>query len=73
MLVHMGKPNFNAVSLQALQAQPYTATPINGSNNASNQLTPGTVIAIKTNAGRYAKMKINSYGYDLGISWATYK
>ncbi len=73
MLAHMGKPNFDAVSLQALQSQAYTATPINGSNNSSNQLTPGSVIAIKTNAGRYAKMKINSYGYNLGISWVTYK
>ncbi len=73
MLANMGKPNFDAVSLQTLQSQPYTANPINGSNNASNQLTAGTVIAVKTNAGRYAKMKINSYGYNLGITWVTYK
>jgi hypothetical protein len=73
MLAHMGQPNFDAVSLQALQGQPYTSTPINGSNNSSNQLTPGSVIAVKTNAGRYAKLKINSYGYNLGISWLTYK
>jgi hypothetical protein len=73
MLAHMGSPNFDAVSLQTLQSQPYTTNPINGSNNASNKLTPGTVIAIKTSAGRYAKMRINSYGYNLGISWVTYK
>ena len=73
MLAHMGKPNFDAVSLQTLQSRPYTANPINGSNNASNQLTPGTVIAVKTNTGRYAKVKINSYGYNLGITWVAYK
>jgi hypothetical protein len=73
MLAHMGKPNFEAVSLQTLQSQPYTANPINGSDNASNQLTPGTVIAVKTNTGRYSKVKIDSYGYDLGITWVTYK
>ena len=73
LLAHMGKPNFDAVSLQTLQAQSYTGTPINGSNNSNNKLTAGTVIAIKTNAGRYAKLKINSYGYNLGISWVTYK
>jgi len=72
-LAHLGKPNFDAVSLATLKAQSYTATPINGSNNSSNRLTAGTVIAIKTGAGRYAKMKINSYGYNLGISWVTYK
>jgi hypothetical protein len=73
MLAHMGKPTFDAVSRQTLQGLAYTSTPINGSNNASNQLTAGTVIAIKTSSGRYAKMKINSYGYNLGITWVTYK
>jgi hypothetical protein len=67
-----GTPNFDAVSLQTLQAQPYAAAPINGSNNASNQLTPGTVVAVRTGAGRYAKLRVNSYGYNLGISWVTY-
>ena len=73
MLAHMGKPNFDAVSLQTLQTQPYTATPMNGSNNTGNKLTAGTVIAIRTSAGRYAKLKIDSYGYNLGITWRTYK
>lgn len=73
MIAHMGKPDFNSVSRQALAIQPYTATPINGSNNSSNRLTAGTVIAIKTNTGRFAKMKIDSYGYNLGITWVTYK
>ena len=73
MLAHMGKPNFDAVSLTTLKAQSYTTTPINGSNNSSNKLKPGTVIAVRTGAGRYAKLKINSYGYNLGISWVTYK
>jgi hypothetical protein len=73
MLAHMGKPNFDAVSLQTLKTQAYTANPIDGSNNASNRLKAGTVIAVKTSAGRYAKMKVNSYGYNLGIFWVTYK
>jgi hypothetical protein len=55
LLAHMGKPNFAAVSLPTLKAQSYTATPINGSNNTKNQLTAGTVIAIKTSAGRYLR------------------
>jgi hypothetical protein len=73
MLANLGQVNFDAVSLQTLQTRPYTMTPINGSNNTSNQLTAGTVVAIKTGAGRYAKMKINSYGYNLGMTWVTYK
>ncbi len=73
MLAHMGKPDFEAISLQTLAAQPYTANPIDGSNKPANKLKPGTVIAIKTSAGRYAKMKVNTYGTNLGISWVTYK
>ena len=73
MLVSMGKPNFDAVSYQTLKSQAYSVTPINGSNDGSNKLTAGTVVAIKTGGGRYAKMRINSYGYNLGITWVTYK
>jgi hypothetical protein len=73
MLANMGKVNFDAVSRQTLLIQPYTATPIVGSNNNTNKMTAGSVIAIKTNAGRYAKMLIETYGYNLGIKWVTYK
>jgi hypothetical protein len=48
-------------------------TPINGSNDANNSLQPGTIIGIKTKSGHYAKMRINSYGYNLNISWVTYQ
>lgn len=73
MFCHMGKPNFEAVSFQTLQTQAYTALPINGSNTAANRLTPGTVIAIRTNAGRFAKLRIVTYGYNLRIDWVTYQ
>jgi hypothetical protein len=73
MLAHMGKPNFDAVSVQTLKSQAFATTPINGSNNVQNKLKPGSVIAIKTGSGRYAKMRINTYGYNLGITWVTYK
>jgi hypothetical protein len=72
MLAHLGKPNFDAVSSQTLATAPYTATPINGSNNSSNKLSVNSVIAVRTNAGRYAKIKVESYGYNLGIRWVTY-
>lgn len=72
MLAHMGKPDFEAVSYQALQSQNYAANPINGSNNNQNKLTAGTVLAIKTSSGSYCKMKVNTYGYNLGITWVTY-
>lgn len=69
----IGAGNFEAVSSQNLREQQYSTTPLNGSNDASNSLLPGTIIGIKTKSGHYAKMRINSYGYDLDIAWVTYK
>jgi len=73
MLAYLGKIDFDALSYQTLKTQSYTATPINGSNNNQNKLTAGTVIGIKTNQGRYAKMRVDQYGYNLKITWVTYK
>jgi hypothetical protein len=73
MLANLGKSDFDSVSYQTLQTQSYTTIPINGSNNASNTLTAGTVVAVKTNTGRYAKMKVETYGYNLVIRWVCYK
>jgi hypothetical protein len=68
----LGKPNFDAVSRETLRAAAFSSNPINGSNNGANQLTPGSVIAVRTGAGHYSKVKINSYGYNLDINWVTY-
>jgi len=38
MLAHMGMADFDAVSLQTLAAQPYTASPIDGSNRPASRL-----------------------------------
>jgi hypothetical protein len=69
---HLGTPDFDAISRQTLQTQTYTANPINGSNNGSNQLTPTAVIAIRNDTGRYTKLRIDTYGYNLRITWVTY-
>jgi len=73
MLANMGKVDFDAVSLQTLKNLSYTAMPIDGSNNANNKLKAGTVVAIRTGTARYSKLRVNSYGYNLGISWVTYR
>ena len=54
---NMGLANYDAVTKAQLQGLTYNTTSINGSDSG-NQMPPGTVIAIKTNAGRYAKMKV---------------
>jgi hypothetical protein len=38
----------------------------------SNFLTNGTVFAVRTNNGNFAKVQVLSYGYDLQMQWVTY-
>jgi hypothetical protein len=73
LLAHMGTPIFDAITVVDLQTQPWATDRINGSANPLNQLTPGSVIAVWTDAGRYSKVRVDSYGYDLQITWVTYE
>ena len=71
-IANLGPVNFNSVTLAMLKTEPYQATPINGST-IGGQLSSGTVIAIRTRGGHYAKMRIDSYGYNLLITSTTYQ
>lgn len=73
MLASLGQADFDVVSYHRLSSLSYTATPINGSDNSSNGLTPGTVVAIRTNSGRFAKLKIKTYGATLSLDYVTYQ
>jgi hypothetical protein len=46
--------------------------PINGSANTDNQLQTGTVLLYKTNDGRFGKMEILEYGYNIRFRCQTY-
>lgn len=71
-IVNLGVVNFGTITADSLQTLTYGATPIPGSNDASNKLVAGDVFAVRTNQGNYAKVKVVSYGYDLNIQWVTY-
>jgi len=72
-IVNIGVTPFAALLPQALPGLQYSSTPIDGNDDATNKLVTGTVFAVKTNAGNYAKVLVTAYGYDLGIEWVTYK
>ena len=52
---NLGKVDFEKLTLQDLKNAEYSTEPIQGDDD-DNKLTPGTVIAIKTDQGNYAKM-----------------
>lgn len=70
---NIGVVNFNGVSVAELQGLSYSSTPINGNNDATNQLVNGDVFAVITRSGNYAKVQVINYGYDIEIRWRTYK
>ena len=74
----LGKVDFNSITAKDLAGLSYSNDKINASNNEKNQLSPGTVVAVKTHDGRYTKFKVDAYGTgqwgtDIEISWVTYE
>ena len=72
-LANVGVTPFDAVEWAALLGLNYGYMPINGNNDESNLLAEGDVFAVRTNAGNYAKVRVESYGYNLRIRWVTYR
>src|SRR5271168_1410890 len=71
-IVNLGAVNFASLTAANLQLLPYAATPIDGNDDATNQLVVNDVFAVLTNKGNYAKVQVTSYGYNLTINWVTY-
>ena len=72
-IINLGKTTFTSLTPAILQAQTYSKASIPGNNDASNQLIPGDVFAVRTNAGNVCKIKVIQYGYHLKIQWVTYQ
>ena len=68
----IGVVDFNSIDYLNLKGYSYSSAEINGSNNASNQIPTGIVVACITSEERYCKFRIDNYGYNLTISWVTY-
>jgi hypothetical protein len=58
-LANLGPANYDTLTVAQLKAASYSTNAIDGSD-ASNKMPPGTVIAIKTDTGRYAKMRVTA-------------
>jgi hypothetical protein len=69
----VGIRDFESVTGRDLEKFHYSSQKIDGSNLAYNQMPQGTVIAYKTNEGRFGKFIVDDYGDNLTISWITYQ
>lgn len=63
---------FDNITLADIKLISLSSDKINGSDSQDNQIPADTVLVYQSNEGRYGKMKILSYGYNLTIKWVTY-
>lgn len=63
---------FSGISPEFISAYPLSSEAINGSNNVSNQLTPGTIVLYKTKENRFGKFMVESIGWYLALKWVTF-
>ena len=71
-IINLGAVNYSTLTAADLQDLPYSTTPIDGNNDATNLLTANDVFAVRTTNGNYAKVQVITYGYNLTIRWVTY-
>ncbi|MFJ9628033.1 hypothetical protein ACIRU8_10100 [Streptomyces sp. NPDC101175] len=72
-LVNLGPVDYDAFDGPRLAALTYATTPLDGSPDAGNQLADGDVFAVRTTEGRFAKVLVVQYGYDLHLRWVAYQ
>ena len=72
-LALIGKVSFGSVTAQTLRSLTYGTEAIQADDNAGNQLPNGTVFAVRTSSGNYAKVLVTQYGYNIKVKWVTYK
>jgi hypothetical protein len=68
----LGLRDFESVGYDDLQQFPYSGEKVEANGVGSNRIPQGTVVAYRTKQGRFGKFKVEQYGYNLTIRWATF-
>ena len=68
----IGTQDFDSITLSMLKRLVYSNAAICADDNHANNIPTGTVVAYRTRLGKYGKFLVNSYGYNINISWITY-
>ena len=63
---------YAAVGFAEIKAAKLSADMIDGSDTPSNRIPAGTILLYQTSEGRYGKLLVSAYGYNLTLSWTTY-
>jgi hypothetical protein len=70
-LCALGLVDYEALGFSDLKNLRYANGPLPGHVNGPNYLKSGSVFAVRTRTGRFVKVQVLNYGYDLRIRWQT--
>ena len=65
----LGLANYDALIQSDLKALSYSNTPIPGNVGGPNRLVDGSVFAVRTRSGKFVKVQVLHYDYNLQIRW----
>ena len=63
---------FDSITWALISTRYIADTIIDGSNNVNNAIPTGAIVLYKTKTGRFGKLKVLSYGYNLWLRIVTY-
>jgi hypothetical protein len=65
----LGVVEYEKLQFDDLTGLTYTTTPITADAEGTNFLPDGAVFAVRTRSGKYVKVQVLSYGYNLTLRW----
>jgi hypothetical protein len=68
-LCSLGVVNYEGLQFDDLTGLTYATTPITANAEGTNFLPNGAVFAVRTRSGKYVKVQVLSYGYNLTLRW----
>jgi hypothetical protein len=68
-LCSLGIVNYEGLGFADLTSLVYAASPITANAEGTNFLPTGAVFAVRTRSGKYVKVQVVSYGYNLALRW----
>jgi len=69
---NLGIRDFDKVTFDAIRGLTFDVKSLDATIGVPNDTKPGTVFAVRTSSGRYAKVQILKYGTHMKFKWVTF-
>lgn len=68
----LGNRDFDSVTYEAMRGLTFDLKSLDATIGVPHDVKPGTVFAVRTSSGRYAKVQILKYGTHMKFKWVTF-